>query len=98
MIKATVLSGHPTNAEAFEKYYYETHIPLVMKAKGVIKSEYTKFLPNTNGHVLLITAWQNFILMMLMKCSKPYLLPKDKQWQPILENFPTVDVSVIFRL
>ncbi len=49
MIKATVLYGQPTDAEAFEKYYAETHLPLVAKTPGVVKSEYTKFLPNPDG-------------------------------------------------
>lgn len=49
MIKATVLYGHPTDPNFFEKYYAETHIPLVNKAHGVVKSEYTKFLPNPDG-------------------------------------------------
>lgn len=49
MIKATVLYGHPANAEEFEKYYYETHLPLAARTPGVLKSEYTKFLPNADG-------------------------------------------------
>lgn len=43
MIKATVLYGHPTDPDFFEKYYAETHIPIVNKASGIAKSEYTKF-------------------------------------------------------
>jgi uncharacterized protein (TIGR02118 family) len=46
MIKATVLYGHPDDPESFEKYYAETHLPIVAKAKGIVKSELTKFLPN----------------------------------------------------
>jgi uncharacterized protein (TIGR02118 family) len=49
MIKSTVLYGHPTDPESFEKYYSETHLPLVAKASGVTKAEYTKFLPNPDG-------------------------------------------------
>ena len=49
MIKATVLYGHPADPQAFEKYYAETHLPLVTKAQGVTKAEYTKFLPNADG-------------------------------------------------
>jgi len=49
MIKATVLYGHPTESELFEKYYSETHLPLVIKASGIVKAEYTKFLPNPDG-------------------------------------------------
>lgn len=49
MIKATVLYGHPTSPEAFEKYYAESHSPLVGKVQGIVKAEFTKFLPNPNG-------------------------------------------------
>ena len=49
MIKATVLYGHPTDPDFFEKYYAETHIPIVNKAAGIAKSEYTKFSPNPDG-------------------------------------------------
>lgn len=35
MIKLTVLYGHPTDPAAFDKYYYETHIPLAKKMKGL---------------------------------------------------------------
>lgn len=41
MIKGTVLYGHANDANAFEKYYAETHLPLVGKKNGIIKSEYT---------------------------------------------------------
>jgi len=50
MIKLTVLYGHPDDPEAFEKYYEETHLPLVVKAKGIEKSELTKFLPDDDGN------------------------------------------------
>ncbi len=49
MIKATVLYGHPTDPVAFEKYYAETHLPIAAKTSGVVKFEYTKFLPNPDG-------------------------------------------------
>jgi len=49
MIKATVLYGHPSEADVFEKYYSETHLPLVAKTQGIAKAEYTKFLPNPDG-------------------------------------------------
>lgn len=49
MIKITVLYGHPTDAEAFEKYYAETHSEKVNKVSGIAKQEYTKFLLNPDG-------------------------------------------------
>ena len=49
MQKVTVLYGHPTDPEAFENYYRETHMPLVAKMKGVAKVETTKILGNPDG-------------------------------------------------
>ena len=49
MIKGTVLYGHPKDVAAFEKHYSETHLPMVAKTHGVVKAEYTKFLPNADG-------------------------------------------------
>lgn len=49
MIKLTVLYGHPTDPQEFEKYYSETHLKLVSKVSGITKAEYTKFRPNVNG-------------------------------------------------
>ena len=37
MIKATVLYGHPTDSDAFEKYYAETHTPIALSMKELIK-------------------------------------------------------------
>jgi len=49
MIKLTVLYGHPTNSEAFEDYYTDTHLTLVSKMKGIEKNEFTKFLDAPDG-------------------------------------------------
>lgn len=49
MQKVTVLYGHPEDPKAFEKYYSETHMPLVAKMKGVAKAELTKMHPNPDG-------------------------------------------------
>ena len=35
MHKLTVLYGHPTDPEAFDKYYHENHIPIAKKMKGL---------------------------------------------------------------
>lgn len=49
MIKATVLYGHPTDSDAFEKYYAETHTPIALSMKGVDKMELTKFVSAPDG-------------------------------------------------
>jgi len=50
MFKVTLLYGHPTDSEAFEQYYTETHLPLASKMKGVDKLELTRFLPSADGN------------------------------------------------
>ncbi|MGH2649539.1 MAG: EthD family reductase, partial [Ginsengibacter sp.] len=80
MIKATVLYGHPTNADLFEKYYYETHNPLVAKVPGMVKSEFTKFLPNPDGTAAAYYRMAELYFTVQMKCSKQWAQRKDRQW------------------
>ena len=49
MWKVTVLYGHPTNAEDFEKYYAETHLPLASRMKGLARVELTRFVSGPDG-------------------------------------------------
>lgn len=49
MIKLTVLYGHPEDAEAFEGYYANTHIPIALKMKGHEKAELTRFMSAADG-------------------------------------------------
>jgi uncharacterized protein (TIGR02118 family) len=49
MMKITVLYGHPTNPDVFEKYYGSTHLPLAAKMKGVARIELTKFVAGPDG-------------------------------------------------
>jgi uncharacterized protein (TIGR02118 family) len=49
MNKVTVLYGHPTDPDAFEKYYGGTHMPLVGKIQGVDRAELTRFGPGPDG-------------------------------------------------
>ena len=49
MMKVTVLYGHPTSSDEFEKYYRSTHLPLTAKMKGVVRIELTKFVGGPDG-------------------------------------------------
>jgi len=49
MLKATLLFGHPTDPDAFEKYYAETHLPIGAKMKGVEKLVLTRFISGPDG-------------------------------------------------
>lgn len=49
MLKTTLLYGHPTDPDAFENYYWRTHIPISSKMEGVVKAEFTKFISAPDG-------------------------------------------------
>jgi uncharacterized protein (TIGR02118 family) len=48
-IKFIVLYGHPPSPAEFEKYYLETHMPLVAALKGARRMEAAKCLPQADG-------------------------------------------------
>ena len=48
-IKVTVLYGHPKSPEDFEKYYFGTHMPLVLMAKGGKRTETSLCPPAPDG-------------------------------------------------
>ncbi len=49
MIKMTLLYGQPEDADAFENYYTNTHMPIAAKIPGVERLELTRFGPNPDG-------------------------------------------------
>lgn len=49
MVKLVVLYGHPEDADAFEAYYSETHLPIASKIKGISRLELTKFIGTPDG-------------------------------------------------
>lgn len=49
MVKCTILYHHPTDSEAFERYYNETHLPLASRMQGVERLELTRFVPGSDG-------------------------------------------------
>jgi uncharacterized protein (TIGR02118 family) len=48
-VKLTVLYGHPTDPAAFERYYAETHMPLVHKIPGLGRYEKAKVVGTPVG-------------------------------------------------
>ncbi len=49
MQKITVLYGHPTDAQTFDTYYREKHIPLVNHLELLSKIEYTRIHGGPGG-------------------------------------------------
>ena len=48
MVKLVVTYGHPESPEAFEKYYFETHLPIAAKIKAQ-KVELSKMVGTPDG-------------------------------------------------
>lgn len=98
MMKVTVLYGHPTDAEAFEKYYSETHLPMVAKVQGILKAEVTRFLPNIDGSKPL------YYRMAELHFESPDIMqetlnsPDGQEIARDLGNFATGGVNILFGI
>jgi len=95
MIKATVLYGHPTSTEAFEKYYSETHLPLAGKTQGVVKSEFTKFLPNPDGTAAAYYRMAELYFAGPAEMQNTMSSPEGQAMAADLSNFATGGVTII---
>lgn len=98
MIKGTVLYGHPKDAGAFEKYYSETHLPLVTKTNGVVKAEYTKFLPNPDGSAPAYYRMAELYFEGPAAMQQALTSPEGQAMAADLANFATGGVTLIFGM
>ncbi len=95
MIKITVLYGHPADADAFENYYAETHLPLTAKVQGIEKTEMIKFLSSVDGSK---PAWYR---MAELYFSSPEAMqqtmgtPEGKVMADDLQNFAAGGLTII---
>lgn len=96
MITATVLYGHPKDTDAFEKYYAETHLPIVSKASGIAKAEYTKFLPNPDGSAPAYYRMAELYFESPAELQQALNSPEGKAMAADLSNFATGGVTLIF--
>ena len=96
MIKATVLYGHPANADAFEKYYNESHLPLVAKARGIVKFEWTKFLPNPDGSAAAYYRMAELYFAGPAEMRQTLGSPEEKAMAADISNFASGGVTIIF--
>lgn len=95
MIKGTVLYGHPKDIAAFEKYYSQTHLPLVAKTMGVVKAEYTKFLPNPDGSTSPFYRMAELYFSGPDEMQKALSSPEGKAMAADLSNFATGGFTII---
>jgi uncharacterized protein (TIGR02118 family) len=97
--KVTVLYGEPKNAEEFDKYYSETHMPMVYAVKEVKRVEISKPLPPPSGgkplYYTLTELWFDSLDTFKAVAATP-------EWKAIAADVPkfasggaTVFVSVI---
>ncbi len=49
MVKLTLLYGTPKDAEAFNRHYEETHVPLAAKLPGLRRYEWGATMPGPDG-------------------------------------------------
>jgi uncharacterized protein (TIGR02118 family) len=95
MIKATVLYGHRIDADAFEKYYAETHLPIAAKMQGVIKMELTKFLPDPDGSQPPYYRMAELYFPGPAELQQTMGSPEGKAVTADLSNFATGGVTII---
>lgn len=96
MIKTTVLYGHPTDALAFENYYSETHLPLAAKTKGIVKFEFTKFLPNPDGSLPAYYRMAELYFTSVEEMQQAFASPEGQAMAGDLSNFATGGATIIF--
>lgn len=95
MIKATVLYGHPADANAFEAYYAGTHLPIVKKVNGIAKAEYSKFLPNTDGSAPAFHRMAELYFESLSEMQQTLSSDEGKVMATDLQNFATGGVTIL---
>ncbi|MEO6719217.1 MAG: EthD family reductase [Ferruginibacter sp.] len=98
MIKLTVLYGHPTDAEAFEKYYAETHLPIASKAPGILKVELTKFLPSPDGTAAAYYRLAELYFNNPDEMQQTMSSPEGQTMAADLANFATGGVTIMFGI
>ncbi len=59
-MKLVVLYKHPTDSAAFDKAYFETHLPLIEKLPGLKKTEITRFTRSLGGDAYYLMAEMDF--------------------------------------
>jgi uncharacterized protein (TIGR02118 family) len=95
MYKLTVLYGHPTNAEAFEKYYQEKHLPLASTMEGVDKLEVTKLLGTPDGQKADYYRMAEMYFSSVEQMQETMASPEGQATVNDLSNFATGGVNVM---
>lgn len=95
MLKTTLLYGHPTDPEAFEKYYAETHLPIAAKMKGVEKLELTKFISAPDGGKAAYYRMAELYFLSTDQMQETMASPEGQATSADLANFATGGVTML---
>lgn len=95
MLKATLLYGHPTDPDSFEKYYAETHLPIAAKMMGVTKLELTKFLSAPDGGKAAYYRMAELYFPGPSEMQQTMSSPEGQATSADLSNFATGGVTMI---
>lgn len=98
MFKLTVLYKHPKNAEAFEIYYKEKHLPLASTMEGVSKLEVTKLLGTPDGQKADYYRMAEMYFTSVEQMQETMASPEGQATVNDLSNFATGGVNVIVGL
>lgn len=98
MLKLTVLYGHPKDAEAFEKYYKEKHLPLATTMEGVEKLELTKFMGTPDGQKADYYRMAELYFTSPEQMQETMSSPEGQATTDDLSNFATGGVNVIIGI
>jgi uncharacterized protein (TIGR02118 family) len=95
MLKLSVLYGHPKNAEDFEKYYKEKHLPLAYNMKGLEKMELTKVLGTPDGQQAEFYRCADLYFKDLEQMQETMASEEGQATVTDLSNFATGGVTVM---
>lgn len=95
MMKVTVLYGHPTSPDEFEKYYGGTHLPLAATMKGVARIELTKFVAGPDGGKAAFYRMAELYFTTQAQMEQTLGSPKGRATVADLPKFATGGVTIV---
>jgi len=95
MTKITVMYGHPTSSEEFEKYYSTTHLPLAATMKDVVRIELTKFISGPDGTKPAFYRMAELYFSTRQELEQTLASPEGKATVADLAKFATGGVTVL---
>lgn len=96
-MKVTVLYGHPTDTEEFDKYYKETHSNFQEDEKK-IRIEITKFLAGPDGAALSFYQMAELYFASPENMQETFASPEGQATSSELANFATGGVTMLIGM